>query len=271
MSEVITFNTDSNTVQHQIKKYDASWTFLDNIMYYQNVVEKEVRGWFYPHDHALIHMIMKDIQRNVPGDICEIGVAFGRSAIALSNYRPVADTLYLYDINFENGLTESNLKTYGTGFNVEWRLQDTTKLTPDTIEFNKPLRLLHIDGCHEDVAVYKDLTNFSTKMCDDGVIVVDDYNDPEYPGINSATLRFLYENKDWIMFAIGSNKAYLCRVEKRTHYILEMAKFVKEYNKIGLQFKTYLRDINGKNVLLCCSREDSVVDENSIDAPVIIG
>lgn len=271
MSEVITFNTETNNVQKQILKYQPNWNIINNLVYYQNVVEKEVRGWLYPHDHALIHMIMKDIQNDIEGDICEIGVAFGRSAIALSNYRPVTDTLYLYDINFENGLTESNLKEYGTSDNIEWRLQDSTKLTPDTIQFNKPLRLLHIDGCHEDMAVYKDLTNFSTKMSNDGVIVVDDYNDPEYPGINSATLRFLHENKEWVMFAIGSNKAYLCHKDKRTNYIIETLKHIKEHNKLGLDFKTHMRDINGKNVLLCCSREPNDIDENSIDAPVING
>jgi hypothetical protein len=271
MSEVITFNTETNNVQREILKYEPSWNIVNNLVYYQNVVEKQVRGWFYAHDHALIHMVLKNIQKDIKGDICEIGVAFGRSAIALSNYRPVTDTLYLYDIYFENGLTENNLKEYGTSDNIEWRLQDTTKLTTDTIQFNNPLRLLHIDGCHEDMAVYNDLTNFSTKMSNDGVIVVDDYNDPEYPGINSATLRFLYENKDWVIFAIGSNKAFLCRINNRVWYIAKTLEHIKEHNKLGLDFKTHMRDINGVNVLLCCSREPNDIDENSIDAPVIIG
>jgi hypothetical protein len=38
-----------------------------------------------------------------------------------------------------------------------------------------------------------------------------------------------------------------------------------------LDFKTHMRDINGLNVLLCCSREPNDIDENSIDSPVIIG
>ena len=270
MSDTLVYNTDTNRIE-PVLKYEHSWNILENLLYYQNVVEKQVRGWFHPHDHALIHMILKDIQKDIVGDICEIGVAFGRSAIALSNYSQPTDNIYLYDINFENGLTESNLKKYGNSTNIEWRLQDTTKLTPETISFNKPLRLLHIDGCHEDVAVYKDLVNFSCKMSKDGVIVVDDYNDPEYPGINSATLRFLFENKEWVMYAIGTNKAYLCHVDKRKEYILKTLEVIKEHNKLGLQFKTHLREINGKNVLLCCSREDGNVDENSIDTPVIIG
>ena len=270
MSDILIYNTDSNRIE-PVMKYEHNWNILQNLIYYQNVVEKQVRGWFHPHDHALIHMIMKDIQESIEGDVCEIGVAFGRSAIALSNYSQPTDNIYLYDINFENGITESNLKKYGTSNNIEWRLQDTTTLTPDTITFSKPLRLLHIDGCHEDVAVYKDLVNFSTKMSKDGVIVVDDYNDPEYPGINSATLRFLFQNKEWVIYAIGTNKAYLCHVDNRKKYILKTLEIIEEHNKLGLQFKTHLRDINGKNVLLCCSREDGKVDVNSIDSPVVIG
>ena len=73
------------------------------------------------------------------------------------------------------------------------------------------------------------------------------------------------------MYAIGTNKAYLCHVDIRKNYISKTLKMIKEHNKLGLQFKTHLRDINGKNVLLCCSREDGNVDVYSIDTPVVIG
>jgi len=253
-------------------KYDPNWNAIDNLVYFQNVVEKEVTGWFFVYDHALFSMIMRDLQTNVDGDVCEIGVAFGRSAIAVSNYRRPNDKLYLYDYfsEEERVVAENNIKKFGTFDNSEWRIGDTTSLTPDTIQFDRPLRFLHIDGSHEHGAVLKDLTNFSTKMADGGVIVMDDYNDQEYPGVNSGTLQFLFENPEWVLFAIGQNKAYLCKREQFGNYVNGVLVFMELFNKFGLQFAPRLRGVNERNVLLCCSREPKSFEDvrHNINNPV---
>jgi len=263
MSEVITINTGTGTFNQKKESYNPQWNVMENLMYFQNTVEKELRGWFFPYDHALFHMIMKDIQRNVQGDVAEIGVAYGRSAIAVSNYRLPEDKLYLFDLCIDVPQEEAsnNINKFGTGSNIEWRIGDTTTLTPETLHFDRPLRFLHIDGSHEHGAVYKDLLNFSSKMADGGVIVMDDYNDQEYPGVNSGTLQFLFENPEWVLFAIGQNKAYMCQREHCEHYMNTTLIFMDLYNKFGLQFGPRLRGVNERNVLLCCSREAKSFDE----------
>lgn len=276
MSEVITIDTNTGHFgqQNTQEKYNPQWGVLDNLLYYQNTVEKALRGWFFVYDHALFHMIMKDLQRDVEGDVAEIGVAFGRSAIALSNYRRENDKLYLFDlcIDVPQEEAQSNIDRYGTGTNIVWKIGDSTQLTPEDLTFDKPIRFLHIDGSHEHGAIVKDLTNFSSRMADGGIMVMDDYNDQEYPGVNSGTLQFVFENPEWVIFAIGQNKAYLCQKEHYERYINGVVIFMELYNKFGLQFGPRLRGINERNVLLCCSREAKDFQEvkSDINKPVAL-
>jgi cephalosporin hydroxylase len=259
MSEILTINTETGHYGSTTgtEKFDPNWGPIQNLTYFQNVVEKNVRGWLFPFDHGIIQMILNNLQQDVTGDICEIGVAYGRSAIALSNYRREGDSLYLYDLCIDVPKEESsaNINRYGTGRDIIWRVGDTMDLTEKDIEFNYPLRLLHVDGSHEHDAVLKDLTNFSPKVHKEGVIVMDDYNDPEYPGVTSAILQFVFENPEWVIFAIGQNKAYLCQRDSADKYTHGLVVFMELYEKMGLKYGPRLRGLNGRNVLLCCSRE----------------
>ena len=227
---------------------------------------------FFVYDHALFQIILKDLQKDVEGDVAEIGVAFGRSAIALSNYRLPTDKLHLFDlcVDVPQAEAQNNIDTYGTTGNIEWHVGDSTVLTPDSLQFDRPLRFLHVDGSHEHGAVLKDLTTFSTKMVDGGVIAMDDYNDQEYPGVTSGTLQFLFENTDWVLFAIGQNKAYICQKEHYARYINMILVFMELYNNFGLQFNPRLRGVNDHNTLLCVSREGKPFQEikENLDKPV---
>ena len=120
---------------------------------FKNVVDREVEGWFYPKDIIIIYGILNELQKPI-GDICEIGVAYGKSAIMISQFKN-DNNFYLYDIFTEEArvIAERNITKFGDGNNLIWRLQDTTQLTTDDIEFENNLRFLHIDGCHEHSAV----------------------------------------------------------------------------------------------------------------------
>lgn len=223
--EKIIINTDTNIFQTKPNKVIGDInSFLG---YYQNYIDKNVVGWFFPLDIVLAYAIIREAQ-NFSGNICELGVAFGKSAVGLSLLKNQDEKLYLFD-NFAAEIslqdTQNRLKEYGKDENVIWNTSDLMKLQYTDISDITNLRYLHIDACHLHNAVLNDLRNFSPKLLDKGVIVVDDYNDQEYPGINSAITEFCLENKAWSMFAIGQNKAYLCKNEFHNYY----SKFVVEY------------------------------------------
>ena len=245
---------------------------------FKNVVDREVEGWFYPKDIIIIYGILNELQKPI-GDICEIGVAYGKSAIMISQFKN-DNNFYLYDIFTEEArvIAERNITKFGDGNNLIWRLQDTTQLTTDDIEFENNLRFLHIDGCHEHSAVLSDLMLFSNKMKDDGVIVIDDFQDQEFPGVNSAAFEFSLSKanyKNWRVFAIGDNKAYMCQKKYAQQYQKALVDYIEkakvEYD-VPFAMHLGLREVLDMNALMCDSRtawDTKVIKESLLDKPII--
>lgn len=236
--------------------------FKDYLTWYRDIVDKEVEGWFYPIDIIVLYGILNVLQEKIQGDICEIGVAYGKSAITLSNFKRSDDNFYLYDIFPKNVFEKckENIKKFGSDDKLVWRLENTMEI--DHAYFEKPIRLLHIDGCHEHSAVLNDLQFFSRYMHDAGIIVLDDFNDYEYPGVNSAAIEFSlakYNHKNWRVFAIGDNKAYMCQKRMVHNYQILLAAFMKNaLNTMNVPFPLplSLREMLDINVLMCDSRDD---------------
>lgn len=242
--------------------------FKDYLTFYRDVVDKEVEGWFYPIDIIMIYGLLREIQK-FQGDICEIGVAYGKSAICISQFKSDKENFYLYDIFREEikNIAEKNIQKFGSDKKLHWRIQDTTSLRVEDIEFKNLLRVLHIDGCHEHFAVLNDLQLFSNKMMDEGVIIIDDFNDYEYPGVNSAAIEFSlskYNIKNWRVFAIGDNKAYMCQKRFLNEYQNSMITFFErskqEYN-VPFPLPMGTREMLDVNVLMCDTRHGINPDE----------
>ncbi len=253
--------------------------FQEYLGHYKQVIDKEVEGWFYPKDLILLYGILVELQTPDMGDVCEIGVAFGKSAIALSQFR-LNSKLYLYDIFSEDArkIAEANIQKFGNVDNIVWNLQDTTQLNYDDLKFDRSLRLLHIDGCHEHSAVLSDLQLFSPVMADNGVIVVDDYNDQEYPGVKSAVIEFCLSKanyKNWKIIAIGDNKAYIVQKKFQEHYQKSIVDYmVKAHDQYNVPFvlRMGLREVLDTNVLMCDSRtvwDPRIIKESLFDKPMI--
>ena len=92
--------------------------FQEYLSHFKQVIDKEVEGWFYPKDIIITYGILKELQRP-KGDVCEIGVAYGKSAIMISQFKDESN-FYLYDIfneeNFE--FIKNNVKKIAG----EWHL-----------------------------------------------------------------------------------------------------------------------------------------------------
>ena len=142
----------------------------------------------------------------------------------------------------------------------------------------KPLKLLHIDGCHEHSAVLSDLMLFSNYMDDRGIIVLDDFQDQEYPGVNSAAFEFSLSNanyKNWRVIAIADNKAYLCQKKYQEFYQKKLVDYIekaKQQYNVPFAMHLGLRELLDINVLMCDSRtswDPNVIKESLFDKPII--
>lgn len=243
MSEII-INTNTNDLAYQFDK--TNFNIKSFLNYYDVVVDKKVTGWMFPLDLvAFYYLLTNSLQTK--GDICELGVAYGKSAIALSLFRTWDENLYLYD-SFPAEITPEHAKnlveSYGRNDRINWNICDLMKLKYTDSPFENKLKFLHVDACHDHTYVLHDLNNFSKFVSDEGIISVDDFNDPEYPGINTAITEFILneEGKDWRIFAIGQNKAYLCK--KQNFYLIRnlfIKNVIAELRSIPLNFSEIMQ------------------------------
>ena len=55
-----------------------------------------------------------------------------------------------------------------------------------------PLRFFSIDGGHLSHIVKHDLETAALSITDGGVIILDDYFNPEFPGVSEGTNRYFF-------------------------------------------------------------------------------
>ena len=188
--------------------------------------KNDLEGWFFPQDMLSLAVLNEwHSKANVIANIVEVGVYKGKSFCFLSHFIKDNENLYGYD-TFPEDCYESTklaLKNYGTNSQYELIKADTSELNNDDIKAKidgKGIRILHIDAGHEYHEVFYSLLSFSPYVIDTGVIVIDDYQDPEFPGIEAALLDFceIDRPRRFTPFFSGVNKIYLCATHKAKSY-----------------------------------------------------
>tara|TARA_Y100001968_G_C19304248_1_gene690746 strand:- start:42 stop:878 length:837 start_codon:yes stop_codon:yes gene_type:complete len=179
--------------------------------------DNDLDGWFYPGDMVSI-AIIDTIQTNqrLEGSICEVGVFKGKSLSFFSHLIKENEKLLGYDLFLENHYecTELALKNYGKNIDCELIKANTSDLKPDDIKHNlrgKNIRILHIDAGHEYHEVLQTLLLFAPFVEDNGVIIMDDFQDREFHGVAAAVLDFceIDRPRRFVPFFSGQNKIYL--------------------------------------------------------------
>jgi len=79
-------------------------------------------------------------------------------------------------------------------------------------ELPSRFHVIHVDGDHTFDGAARDLAHVDGWLKTSGVVIVDDFFNPYYPGIASATYKFL-ESRGFAMFALSRNKAYASRLD----------------------------------------------------------
>lgn len=223
---------------------------IDMLNYYEHIVSKNVHGWFYPLDILIMFNLLRNNVNELKGDICELGVAQGKSAILLSLMRSENENFYMYDLDPQDA--PKNVAQYGNEKRTKFTSMDLMNLDKSDVVFENKLKLLHIDACHYHTALLKDINNFHEHVCDNGIIVIDDINDAEFPGVNTAVAEFCLTNPQWKMFAIGHNKAYLAKEQ----YVRSYIKFIIKHFRDQLNYKNFrFNEVLGVDMIILTTRE----------------
>ncbi len=194
----------------------------------------KVAGWL-ENGAISIALLLNDIQahNNVRGGIAEIGVHHGKFFILLGSLlrdgeRGVAiDVFDDQELNVDlsgNGnrrIFEANLhRHFGDTRDIHILQADSLELDyQDIIAKVGKIRIFSVDGCHTRVHTINDIRKAAAALCDDGVIIVDDIFNTEWPGVLEGVISVLSEpENDLLPLATGANKLVLCKAAAYAMY-----------------------------------------------------
>jgi predicted O-methyltransferase YrrM len=181
-----------------------------------------LEGWFWPDSIAIWDSLLSfQKSAGVAGHFLEIGVYLGKSAVLSTLHSRDNEACILVDAIIQKDLrpTIDSIKPS----NVIYAQMRSTDMLHSGALAKHPanFRWIHIDGEHTGMAVINDLNIANTLLNDDGVMIVDDFFNPQYPQITAAVFDWLRVHPiELTLFLIGDNKGYLCRPRSTHSYLL---------------------------------------------------
>ncbi len=196
---------------------------------------RRVDGWLSRLDASLIAAVGQwQNTTGIAGTVGEIGVHHGRLFILLALLRKPGERAFAIDL-FDD--QQFNLDQSGQGDETAFRNNLVRfGVEPGSVEFVKgnsmalswagladrlgpAVRLFSIDGGHTAEITRHDLGIADDSLGDGGVIVLDDYFNPEFPAVSEGMCRFMFERPQALApFAIGDNKLLLARPDWAGRY-----------------------------------------------------
>jgi len=197
-------------------------------------VEK-IPGFFNYDDaqHFQLALRMQALM-GVTGDLLEIGSWKGRSASFMSFFVQPGERLIISDV-----FSQPASDVYSEYPSVEDVKTNIIKINPDInssqlmfLEGNSSsmklptdvkLRCAHVDGGHAFQECYQDLINIAPRVIRNGIVVVDDYDHPDWPEVKPATDTWLKEYRQFrILGELNRNvakgkKLYLINIASDNH------------------------------------------------------
>jgi hypothetical protein len=167
-------------------------------------------------------------EHGVAGNLAEVGVHHGRSFIALyllARGDETALAVDLFDMQERNqeapsgkgdlAIFRRNLEQHAGGDSrLRLRRGDTLDLgAADLLEAGGgPFRLFHMDGGHTQAIALHDFGLGVATLAPGGVVAVDDYFNPLFPGVGDGVRAWLTANpgSGIVPAAIGGGKVWFC-------------------------------------------------------------
>ncbi|MCW2238765.1 class I SAM-dependent methyltransferase [Azospirillum canadense] len=205
-----------------------SFSVSGPVQQYVHGHHRRVDGWLSRLDATLISCVGQwQSGAGVTGAVGEIGVHHGRLFILLALLRKAGERAFAIDL-FED--QQFNVDQSGQGDEAVFRANlarfgidagtinivkgNSLALTWAGLSggLEQSVRLFSVDGGHTAEITRNDLTIADDSLGEGGVIVLDDYFNPEFPAVSEGMCRFMIERPHALApFAIGDNKLMLAR------------------------------------------------------------
>lgn len=196
---------------------------------------RRIDGWLCQLDARLIRAIGScQDELHVNGALGEIGVHHGKLFILLYLMLSRGEKSFAVDLFDQQALNVDgsgrgdlaiflgNLRAVaGNTDLVEVVQSNSTDLAGTDLDarISQRVRLFSIDGGHTAQVTYHDMELADDVLADEGVIILDDYFNAEWPGVSEGALRFFTGHAHALVpFAIGQNKVFASRPAFSSRY-----------------------------------------------------
>jgi hypothetical protein len=191
---------------------------------------RAIEGWF-SRDAAALFGLLDEAHRaaGVHGDLFEIGVHHGRSAVLLSHLARPGERLAVCDLfgeqqenvsrsgSGDRAIFEANMAALAPGFDrLDVFATSSNRLS--AAQIGGPYRLFHVDGGHLREEALADMRLGAEVLDQRGAIVVDDPFNVAWPGVTEGILEFLAERPEFTSLILGFNKLVLVPIGARELY-----------------------------------------------------
>lgn len=126
-----------------------------------------------------------------------------------------------------NGISPDRLKIYSADSSTV----DHTIFKQHTDE-NRPISLFSVDGCHTAEHTASDTLLAMAATRRNGLIFVDDYTNPMWPGVQEAIARmYICSSPVFVPLAVTCNKLILCHLANHDTYLQTLFRHLKTHYK----------------------------------------
>lgn len=191
-----------------------------------------IEGWMYQTTGlAMMELLWLQESAGLLGNISEIGIHHGLSALALIAAARESETMFAIDLfdrqDFNTGNSgEGNLAIFQQHLhylfpqaNISIIAKSSSAIRGAEIENGlSNIRFLSVDGGHTKELTLNDLAIANTCLATHGIVCLDDIFNAHWTGVVSALFEFLNKNPDLVPFAYFPNKIFLCRKAFKDFY-----------------------------------------------------
>ena len=185
---------------------------------------QDVKGWFEPNAMLLFDYVNEAQQKHgIEGNIMEIGVYHGRSAVVLGQFLRSDEELHACDTfigyNEVEAFMDQFLDNYQTI--VERPVDKVFDVKSEDLGEHikdEKYRIWHIDGFHSFEDTFHDMVLGAQHMQKDGIMIVDDFLNQDWLGVGEAVNHFFKVFDEFAPVAYGYNKLFICREEMYEEY-----------------------------------------------------
>ncbi len=183
---------------------------------------KEIPG-FLTRRQALIWGFLLEFQvsSGIEGNLAEIGVYEGRSAVLLAAWERPGEMLTLID-PYHSAELSARIEAAAPGASHTFHAlsSEDPAVTRAIASLARSVRFFHIDGRHSAHCVRHELDLADTALAARGLVCVDDFFSDRYPEVTLGVFDFLRDRPGAMKIVLCAfNKCFLCRAEAHQLYL----------------------------------------------------